>query len=285
VSATPPSIVVDPRNAEQLRAWDGDEGSYWAAHADRFDRGVAAHHDRLLAAAAITSDEHVLDLGCGNGQTTIDAARAAPGGSALGVDLSSPMLAVARERAARAGVENVTFSQVDAQVHDFGAGAFDVVISRTGAMFFSDPPAAFANVGRAVRPGGRIAWLTWQPFEANEWIRELRGALAAGRELPAPPPDAPGPFSLSDPARVHALLTAAGFTDVELEPLHAPMWLGTDAGDADRFLLGMLGWMLQGLDDAARARALDELHGTTTAHETPDGVIYDSAAWIISARR
>lgn len=179
---------------------------------------------------------------------------------------------------------NATFEQADAQIHPFEPGAYDVAISRTAAMFFGDHVAAFTNIGHALRTGGRLALVTWQPLPGNEWIREISGALAAGRDLPAPPPDA-GPFSLSDPDRVRALLTAAGFADVELDATSAGMWFGNDADDAHRFVLGLMGWMLEGLDDPDRARAVEALHDTMTAHETPDGVLFESAAWTIQATR
>lgn len=279
------SVDFDASNAEQARAWNGDEGAYWAEHADHFDRAVAPHHERLMGAAAIDPPERVLDIGCGTGQTTRDAARAASAGFAVGVDLSAAMLEVARRRATDEGVNNVRFEQVDAQVHPFEAHSFDVVLSRTGAMFFGDFVAAFTNIGRAVRPGGRLALLTWQAMAANEWIRELSGAMAADRDLPAPPPDAPGPFALANPDRVRTILTTAGFVDVEMEAAHEPMWFGRDADDAHRFVSGLLGWMLEGLDDTGCGRALDALHATLAAHQTSDGVLYKSAAWLIRARR
>lgn len=278
------AVPVDSSNLDQLRAWDGDEGEYWADHAEYFDRSVAPYHERLLAVAAIGQHEHVLDVGCGTGQTTRDAGRAAPAGSAVGVDLSSRMLELARRRAGEEGLTNVTFEQSDAQIHPFAAGGFDAVISRTAAMFFGDHAAAFANIGRALRPGGRLVLVTWQPLSGNEWIREISAALAAGRDLPAPPPDA-GPFSLAEPSRVRALLTAANFDEVELESTTAGMWFGDDADDAHRFVLGLMGWMLEGLDDAGRSRAVDALHATMAAHQTPDGVLFESAAWTIHATR
>ena len=278
------AVPVSSSNIEQLRAWDGDEGEYWADNAEYFDRSVAEYHERLLAAAAIGARDHVLDVGCGTGQTTRDAARAASAGSALGVDLSSRMLDYARRRTAAEGVTNATFAQADAQIHPFEPGAYDVAISRTAAMFFGDHVAAFTNIGRALRPGGRLVLVTWQPLPGNEWIREISGALAAGRDLPAPPPDA-GPFSLSDPDRVRALLSTAGFADVELEGTTAGMWFGNDADDAHRFVIGLMGWMLEGLDEAGRTRAIDALHAAMAAHETPDGVLFESAAWTIQATR
>src|ERR1041384_4662982 len=173
----------DPTNAEQVAAWDGDEGAYWADHAQHFDRSVARYHAPLFDAAAIGSGERVLDIGCGTGQTTRDAAICATDGSALGVDLSARMIDLARRLAAQQGIANVTFEQADAQIYPFTAESFDVAISRTGTMFFGDPAAAFSNIARAVRPEGRLAMLVWQGPEPNEWIRVLSQALAAGRQL------------------------------------------------------------------------------------------------------
>jgi len=152
-------------------------------------------------------------------------------------------------------------------------------------MFFGDPVAAFANIGRALRPGGRLVMLTWQEPGASEWIRELGGALAAGRDLPAPPASAPGPFALADPDRTTTVLATAGFRDITLDALHEPMWFGSDPGDAHRFVLGPLGWMLDGLDATARERALDALRATITAHAGSDGITFASAAWLIRAKR
>ena len=278
------AVPVDSSNLEQLRAWDGDEGEYWAENAERFDRSIAPYHERLLAAAAIGESDHVLDVGCGTGQTTRDAGRAAPAGAALGVDLSSRMLEYARRLATEEGVTTAAFTQADAQIHPFDRGAYDVAISRTAAMFFGDHAAAFANIGRALRPEGRLVLVTWQPLSGNAWIREISGALAAGRDLPAPPADA-GPFALSDPDRVRALLGGAGFVDIQLDGLAAGMWFGDDADDAHRFVLGLMGWMLEGLDGAGRARASEALHETMANHETPDGVLLESSAWVTHATR
>jgi SAM-dependent methyltransferase len=279
------AVPIDPSNADQLRAWDGDDGAYWAEHADYFDRSVAAYHEKLMATAAVTDRDRVLDVGCGTGQTTRDAARAATSGSALGVDLSARMVELASRRAAEEGIDNASFEQVDAQIRPFPPAAFDVAISRNGAMFFGDLIAAFANIGHAMVRGGRLVLVAWQPLPANEWITEISGALAAGRDLPAPPADGRGPFSLSQPERVRSILTAAGFTDIDLEGTTAGMWFGTDADDAHRFVLGLMGWMLQGLEDTDRGRAIDGLRAAMAAHETPDGVVFGSAAWTIRATR
>jgi SAM-dependent methyltransferase len=278
-------LRVDPSNAEQAKAWDGDEGAYWAAHAGHFDRTVAAYHLPFLDAAAIGTGEQVLDIGCGTGQTTRDAARRAAPGGALGVDLSAEMIDLARRLATAEGLPSARFEQADAQIYPFGHGSFDVAISRTGAMFFGDPHAAFTNIARALRGRGRLVLLSWQPLPANEWAAELTGALAAGRDLPAPPPEAPGPFALAEPGRVRQLLGGAGFTGIEIDPVQAPMWLGASADDAHAFALGLLGWMLEGLDAGRRARALGALRATVAAHTTADGVVYRSGAWLIRAQR
>ena len=278
-------VPVDSGNSEQLRAWNGDEGAHWATHADHFDRSVAAYHQPFLDAAAIATGDRVLDIGCGTGQTTRDAARAAARGFALGVDLSGAMLAVARRRAAEEGVANARFAQADAQVHPFDPESFDVAISRTGAMFFRDPVAAFANVAGALRPDGRLVLLTWQPLDRNEWVHEFLSTLTAGRDLPAPPPNAPGPFSLADPDRIRAILTAAGYRAITVDGASAPMWFGAGPDDAQELVLGVLGWTLEGLDGAGRARALEALRATITAHTTANGVLYKSATWTVSATR
>lgn len=277
------AFAVAESNRAQVEAWDGDEGAYWADHPDYFDRSIAAYHGPLLEAASITSSDRVLDIGCGAGQTTIDAARRATSGAAVGVDLSSRMLDVARQRAHNDAIANVEFLQVDAQAHAFEPGSFDVAIGRTSAMFFGDHVAAFRNISTALRPAGRLALLTWQPLTENEWITAFATALAAGRPVMTPPPNA-GPFALSDPDRIRTLLTEAGFVDVELDQRNEGMWFGEDAEEAHRIILGLMRWMLRDADEATRDRASKNLHETMAAHETDDGVVFASGAWIITAR-
>jgi SAM-dependent methyltransferase len=277
--------AVDPTNAEQARAWDGSEGAYWAAHPERFDQAMAAYHGRVLEWADIGTDDRVLDIGCGTGQATRDAARAASNGSAFGVDLSRMMVEVARRLVGSQYLDNATFEQADAQIYPFAPGSFDVAISRTGTMFFGDPEAAFANVARAVRAGGRLVMLVWQGPGHNQWIRELTAALSAGRDLSGPPVGAPGPFALADPERTKQLLSAAGFADVEIGGVQGPMWFGHGPADAQRFVVGLMGWMLDGLNAADTAEALDALRTLAAAHQGPGGVTFDSAAWMVRAAR
>lgn len=278
-------LQVDSTNSEQLKAWDGGEGDYWAAHANQYDASVAPYHHALLDLAAIAPSDAVLDIGCGTGQTTRDAARLSSSGTALGIDLSSRMLEVARSRAEHEGVHNAAFIQGDAQVHSFEPASFDVALSRTGSMFFGDRAAAFANIARSLRPGGRLALAVWQPMSENEWFTSFVGALAAGRGLPAPPPDAPSPFAMSDPDRVGPLLESSGFENVEFGEVRAPMSFGDTAAQAHDFILGQLGWLVADLDETSRRAAVAELMRTMQEHETPDGIQFGSAMWLVSGTR
>jgi SAM-dependent methyltransferase len=273
-------------NVEQARAWQGEE-DHWAEHDERYNASARRHGLRLYRAADISAGERVLDVGCGCGETTRAAARAAVSGSALGVDLSARMLARARERSRAEGLTNVRFEQADAQVYPFADQAFDIAISRFGAMFFADPVAAFRNVGRALQPGGRLALLAWQEFGKNEWLLALRGALAAGRTLPEPPAGAPGPFGLADADAARRILAEAGFVTIDLAEVREPIYLGADGDDAFGFVstMGFTRGLLNGLDDATAARALEALRATLAAHESGEGVLLDSRAWLITASR
>jgi SAM-dependent methyltransferase len=276
---------ADPSNASQVTAWDGDEGAFWTAQARRFDASLANCQGPFLDAAAIHRSDSVLDVGCGTGQTTRDAARVATNGLALGVDLSSQMIALAKETAVGEGLANVEFQQGDAQNHPFESASFDVVISRMGSMFFGDPGAAFANLRRALRPGGRLTLLTWQAAADNEWLTEFRAAMAVGRDLPSPPHDAPGPFAFADPARVTAILANAGFTDVSFHALNAPMMFGPDPDEAFEFVEALTRWMANGLDEAGRAAGHAALRTTISEHTGDRGVAFQCATWIIQARK
>ncbi len=278
---------IDPGNQEQADAWNGDEGRNWAAMADHYEASMAAYLPVLVDAARIGTDDHVLDVGCGNGGSTCAAALVASDGHATGLDLSGPMITEARLRAAARNVTNVTFVQGDAQVHPLAAGAFDVAISKFGAMFFADPVAAFSNVARALREDGRLALVAWRPLEENEWTRTLRTALEAGRDLPMPPAGAPGPFGLADPERTRELLSAAGFVDIALDARDEPFVAGTSLDDAMEFVSrsNIAKGLLADLDADAREQALATLRAALAQHESPAGVILGSAAWAITARR
>ena len=273
-------------NTEQAAAWDGPEGAAWAADWQTYDRSIAAYREDLVAATAVVDGERVLDVGCGNGQSTRDAARRTPSGSVLGIDLSAQMLDRARELAAAEGLDNVELVQGDAQVHPFEPGAYDVAIGRFSTMFFADKKAGFTNIARALRPGGRLVLMAWQAVSENEQFRTIFGALAAGRALPAPPADAPSPFALADEERGRDWLDAAGFVDVTYDSLRRPFDIGDTAQEAYEFFARspMTAGMTRDLDDDAKTSALAALLDAFRAHETPAGVVFDSAVWLIRAR-
>lgn len=267
-------------------AWDGPEGDDWTRRAVRYDAASRAYDRYLLDAAQIGSSDPVLDVGCGCGISTLDAASRTTG-DVLGIDLSARMIEHARERAAEAGRGNARFQCGDAQVFDFAPGAFAVAISRFGGMFFADPVAAFRNVGRALRPDGRLALLAWRTLADNEWVRTIRDALAAGRTLPPPPPGMPGPFGLADRDATARILGDAGFARIELTPVDEPMYLGADADDAFEFVrgLGMARKLLEPLDDTTRITALAELRARFAQRATPAGVLVGAGAWLVKAKR
>ncbi|MGX1030353.1 class I SAM-dependent methyltransferase [Streptomyces sp. SAI-097] len=279
-----PDIV----NIEQAQAWNGPEGDHWARHQDRWNAVNEGFNEPLLDAAGITGEGRVLDLGCGSGQTTRLAALRAPRGHALGLDLSGPMLAEARSRAGREGVANVSFAQGDAQVHPFEAGAFDAAVSRYGVMFFADPVAAFGNVGRALRPGGRLAFVCPADAALNGWVTamaSLRDVLPVGD---FGRPGLPGMFSLAAPDRVGEVLTAAGFVDVTVNRAQAHGAWGQGAEDAAEFLLGTGPGrhLMEQADPTARARVRGILTGHLRAYEAEDGTVrLLSTAWLVTADR
>ena len=273
-------------NEEMAEAWER-EAEGWLAHAERYDAAGRTQWDRFLDGVDVASDARILDIGCGGGTTTISLAGIADRGHVLGADISQRMIDHGRAAAERAGVTNATFVRADVQVHRFEEAPFDLTVSSFGTMFFADPEAAFANVRSALRPGGRLAMLVWRGLGENEWLTALRAALALGRDLPAPPLDAPGPFSLAREGRVRDVLGAAGFSEVGLQRLDEPMWLGRDADDAYGFLqtFGLTKGLTEGLDHADRQRAMASLRALVEAHETHDGVLFGTAAWLVTAGR
>ncbi|MFC6013373.1 class I SAM-dependent methyltransferase [Nocardia lasii] len=246
-----------------------------------YDAELRAHTGHLMAAARIGHGDRVLDVGCGTGQVTRLAARAAGGGSALGVDISERMLGPARRISADEGPSNVGFALADAQVNPFPPGYFDVCVSRFGVMFFDDPVAAFSNIARALRPGARLAWLVWQGPGRNEWASVFSDVLAAVIATPGR-----GPFSLGDPAITESLLAAAGFVDIRLADIDEPVYYGPDVPAAYDNLLRLTGFtaFLAALEpsDAEHARA--RLRAILDDHQTDGGVYFDSRAWLVTAR-
>lgn len=266
---------------------DETGAEHWVVNRERYDRMYEPFQAALLSAAAIGGGEQVLDVGCGYGTTTLAAADLARPGTVTGIDLSPTMLRAARERSA--GTEGISFVEDDAQVHAFEPATFDVVLSRFGLMFFDDPVAAFTNLRRATRPGGRLAFVAWRSPAHQPWLC-VPGA-AAGRFVDVPDltnGDGPGMFSFADGDRVRALLGAAGWTAVELEPVTTPLLVGgggtTD--DAVAFLRsGTLGRrLLDGVDGDTEAQVLAEVRVALAPHTQPEGVRLDAGVWLVQAR-
>ncbi|MBW3537605.1 MAG: class I SAM-dependent methyltransferase [Actinobacteria bacterium] len=285
--APSPPAAGPVANVDMAAAWDGPEGEHWAEHADRYEATSTRYGQVLLESLDFRGDEAVLDIGCGTGKTTREAARLAPLGRALGVDLSSRMLELARQRATAEGMANVRFERADAQVHPFPDDTFDVAISSFGAMFFADPVAAFANIGRSLRDGAGLALLVWRELARNEWVTAIRDALAVGRSLPVPPPGPPGPFAFADREHAEHTLADSGFGELTFEEVDEPIRFGDNADDAFAFVstLGITRGLTQDLDDETRELALKNLRSVLAAHDGTEGVLFDGSAWLIRARK
>ncbi|HEY3478408.1 MAG TPA: class I SAM-dependent methyltransferase [Streptomyces sp.] len=276
-----PAIV----NTRQAEAWNGWEGAHWARNRARYNAIVGAFNNDLFRVAAITADDHVLDVGCGTGHVTLLAARQAGRGHVVGVDLSVPMLERARADAVAQDITNVRFEQGDAQVHPFPDAGFDVVISRGGVMFFEDAVAAFTNIRRGLRPGGRLVFLG--PQGGGPDSDYARATAALKPLLRAPSPASRGMGSLVDPAHIREVLDAAGFAGIRVEPVTAPMDYGRDAADAAGFILGQgpVRTNLAGLDPGIVERTREQLTEGLEAYETPEGVRIPGAVWLVDATR
>jgi SAM-dependent methyltransferase len=250
-----------------------------------YDAELRLHHVALQRAFNIDRRDHVRDIGCGTGQTTRDAARMAAVGSAFGVDLSAPMIERARELTEAEGLGHVTYEVADAQVYRFPQQHFHVAISRFGTMFFSDPIAAFSNIARALRPGGRLVMMVWQDRDRNEWAVSIDRVLVP--DAPAPPAQALDPFALGDPTTVRAILDSSGFVDATFIEVHEPVYYGHDVTTACRWVRGfsVVSETLQRLEPGSVERVLERLGDALGAHARDDGVWFDSRAWIVTARR
>jgi SAM-dependent methyltransferase len=284
-----PASSSDP-NAEQIAYWNDEAGTRWTTIQRRTDELFG-----VLTAAAIDSadprpGESVLDVGCGCGATVLELARrVGPAGRVVGVDVSRPMLALASERVQAEGLRTVTLHLADAATYPFRAAEFDLAFSRFGVMFFGDPVTAFANIRRSLRAGGRLACLTWRPLADNPWFAVPLAAALRHVPPPAPAdPEAPGPMSFADPARVQRILSGAGFAAIELQRRDVMMKLSgpnevdratefaTQVGPASRALIGAA--------PAAQAAATTAIRDALADYDGPSGVILPGSVWFVTAR-
>ena len=272
-------------NAEQAEDWNGASGREFIEQRERHEQMLGRLRARLLAAAAIQDGEYVLDVGCGCGETTILAARAAGGGHALGADFSRIQVAEARRLAAAAGVANARFEVADVQVHSFGAGVFDVVLSSFGVMFFDDPAVALGNLRKALRRGGRLAFVCWRTRAENPVFTtgfEDAAAVLGLRDMPGPG----APFSLADTARAGALLSGAGFGGIEFVKADEPMLIGRDVDDVLAYerTSPTATEILTGLSPAQADELTRQVRDRLTAYASPGGVVMPGAAWLVTAQ-
>ena len=260
----------------------------WVKFQQSLDAMLDPVGEAALARLAPKRGEVVLDVGCGCGTTTFALAEMVGStGTVIGVDISAPMLEVARSEALARGTTNVEFVLGDAGTHPFSPDHFDVIYSRLGTMFFDEPGAAFANLNRILRPGGRFGSVVWRTLAENQWSNAPRNAVTSIFPALEQPLDRPGPFSLGDRPTLSATLKEAGFVDVDIEPHDEPLLVGQgDMDTAIRFYLELLpsGYLMVEADrrQADRMKAL--LRTELERHQSDNGIWMGSATWIALAR-
>ena len=272
-------------NDAQIEFWNGSGGETWVRAQARLDAMLAPISDAVLDHAGALDGRRILDVGCGCGATSLEAvARGAT--HVRGVDVSAPMLELARTRAD--GDARLEFSVADVATAEFAADR-DLILSRFGVMFFADPVAAFANLRTALTDDGRLCFVCWQAPRANAWVSVVGAAVQPFLPTPDVPPDpkAPGPFAFADPAYVEGLLTEAGFSDVALTAFETPLRLAGDLDGAIEFQgqVGPVARVLAELEDEARAEAIAAARAALEPHLGPDGLHLGAACWLVSAAR
>jgi SAM-dependent methyltransferase len=252
-----------------------------------YDLELRRHNAAFRGALGIAHTDCALDVGCGAGETTRDAARTACQGRAFGIDRSEKMIERARALTLAAGIPNASYACADVERYSFPLAQFDIAISRFGTMFFADPTLAFGNIRLALKPLGRLVMIVWQARDRNEWAMEIRHSVAGGEAAARYAAASSQAFSLGDPRVAQDILQTAGFIDVTFDEVHEPVCYGHDNESALAFVSQFLSVQeaLSSLDENAREQAQERLRALLETHHTPDGVFFDSRAWIISARR
>jgi len=280
-----PQIPETSSNAAQIEYWNTTAGETWAQFQEILDCQVELLGLAAMDALCPREGEHIIDIGCGCGQTSLTlAARVRPTGSVVGIDISQPMLDVALRRPRSTDLQ-VAFRKLDAQAGDLGQGLFDAAFSRFGVMFFGDPVAAFANIRASLKPEGRLAFICWRPLNENPWMQApMQAALPLLLPVAPPDPTAPGPFAFADSSRVRSTLTDSGYSAVTINPFD------TDIGGADleqtlklALAIGPLGRALREHPEVAD-KAVDAVRDVLSKYLTSKGVRMPAAVWIVLAR-
>jgi SAM-dependent methyltransferase len=275
--------MSSPSNADQIAYWNGDVGARWVAQQARLDAMLSPISDAALKAANAQPGEHVLDVGCGCGDTSIKFAKA--GARVVGADVSAPMLALAKRRAAE--TNGATFIEADAAAHKFDAHAFDLLFSRFGVMFFADPDAAFANMRKALKATGRAAFVCWRDWRENEWVRVPITAVRP--HVPPQPqlgPEDPGPFAFADPARIRRIMANGGFDAITLKPFDTKVEIGNTLDDAVTYLqeFGPIARALNDASPAQKEQAAKALREALSPHAKTTPITLGAAVWIVTAK-
>ncbi|MGH6996941.1 MAG: class I SAM-dependent methyltransferase [Phenylobacterium sp.] len=268
---------------DQAAYWNNTGGQAWVDLQSLMDRLNKPIEEALVERAFPGEGQRTLDIGCGAGATTLAMARRlGPEGLSLGVDISGPLVDIARSRADGLSAQ---FVQADAQIHDFGAASFDAAMSRFGVMFFNDFDAAFANIRLALKPGAELVFACWRKPADNPLAAAPMRAVASFLPLqPAPDPMAPGRFAFADPDRIDGILTRSGWRDVEIVRLDAPTPIALPDLVTLSLRMGPLAAALREQDEAVRAKARDAVEAAL-ASDAVDGIVpMVAGCWLVSAR-
>jgi SAM-dependent methyltransferase len=264
--------------------WNAAAGQTWAQFQEQLDRQMAPLGLEAIRELAPTAGEHILDIGCGCGQTSMElAGLVGLSGRVVGIDISTPMLEVALRRTALLSAPRPELRQVDAQMGDLGRPVYDAAFSRFGVMFFDDPVAAFANIAASLKPSGRLIFVCWRALEGNPWIHAPLKAVQQLLPSSAPlDPTAPGPFAFADSGRLRSILIEAGFSTVKIRPFDTSIG-GAGIDDTVRLTcrLGPVAAALRERPDMYEAAA-NAVTRVIAPYCTPTGVLMPAAVWIVS---
>lgn len=275
-------------NQAQSSYWNDVGGPRWVAMQEELDVELGPLGLVAQTALELPRGANVLDVGCGAGATSLSLSEQVRPGEVLGVDISAPLLARARERAQ--GVRGLRFERADAQTYRFEPHRFDAVFSRFGVMFFADPVAAFINLRTALRAGGKLGFVCWRALAENpSFALPLQAALPFLSEPPeAPKPGEPGPFSFAERGHVESVLSRAGFVDIAIEARDSELVFAgrpdLDGAVERAFELGPLGRLRAPLEPSVRARVADAVREAFRPHHGPRGVVLPAATWVVTAR-